>query len=488
MSHRARWAAIGVALVAIALILVLTLRQSSPRAGVGYGVATAGANLGVSKPVARCRVRRVPCPSGELELVSPYGGESAAAGAFDSFRRQVLLAPGKSGYLRLWIAYDALYAWNPATRRCGWSPYSFGPPAGFNGVNGMALFAQLVWDVQGARALGLTPEVVFSAGSGDGVPHYPDPGYGDAHDRFAGVTTAGYDYACGVQGIIGWLRAELGASAPSEWEAFNEPDTKSSYMGYLPGGCAANDSCGVQPPGADYNQGGFLCGGAYAYCGELEAAELWELAQGVILKQHWSGQRIAALTLTDPESGYLTPYVGQMLALSACAPGVVASSGGRCGTAGVFPRYWAVHDYDDPTAGGTADLRAFESTLSRLAAREYGPLDVWVTEAGVELSSNTRADLNRGGCHGPANDGVTLGACVDRNRAAQAEGARVWKRLLDLGAPGVRTTEVFWFEFQLIPGWDSALVDRSGHPRESFCALVSGARCDGDAAAGPSAS
>jgi hypothetical protein len=413
-----------------------------------------------------------------LTLVAPFGGGSLAARAFDSFRRQVLLAPGRTGYLRLWIAYDSLYAWNPATRRCGWSPYAFGPPASFNALNGMALFAQLVWDVQGARALGLTPEVVFSAGSGHGVPNYPQPGYGDGRNLFAGVTTGGSDYACGVLGIIGWLRADLGADAPTQWEAFNEPDTKSSYNGSLQNACAAGGSCGAPPPGVNYNYGSYLCGRPYAYCGALEAAELWELAQGVVVKQRWRDERIAALTMTEPESGYLVPYVQHLNALSSCTPGFVASPGGRCGTSGLFPRYWAVHNYDDPTAGGTADLRSFETTLSSLSAGRHGPLEVWVTEAGVELNSATRADLNRKGCPSPS--GPTLGACVNNSPPGQARGARAWSSLLGVSAPGVRTTQVYWFEFQLLAGWDSALVDADGRPRPSYCALVTGAHCDGN--------
>ncbi len=155
-----------------------------------------------------------------------------------------------------------------------------------------------------------------------------------------------------------------------------------------------------------------------------------------------------------------------------------------CATFGRFPRYWAVHDYDDPTAGGTADLQALENTLSALAGRPRlagGPLDVWVTESGVELSSQTRSDLNRQGCssHEPDANG-TLAACVDGNGAAQARGARTWRSLIDVGAPDVQTTEVFWFEFGLIGGWDSALVDTAGKPRESFCALVGTEQCDGN--------
>jgi hypothetical protein len=486
VSRRSLWAGIGLLVAAGVAVLVLSLSSSGPSTPAGYGVAVAGANLGVSKPVATCRVRRVPCPAGELALVSPFGGGSPASPAFDAFRRQVLLSAGRTGYMRLWIAYDALYAWNPASQRCGSSPYAFGPPASFNGVNGSELFAQLVWNVQGARSLGLTPEVVFSAGSGEGgVPHYPAPGYGDGTALSAGVTTAGYDYYCGVLGVMSSLRADLGKDAPNHWEAFNEPDTKSSYMGDLKDGCAVNSSCGVEPLGSDYNYGSYLCGRPDPDCGPLEAAELWELAEGAVTQERWSGQQVAALTQTDPEGPYVVPYVQQLNALSSCAAGFVPAGAARCPSYGVFPRYWAVHDYDDPTAGGTADLRAFELTLAR-AARGHGPLQVWVTESGVELNSSTPADLNRHGCPSPSG-GANLGACVNDNPAAQARGARAWRSLLYVSAPGVRTTSVYWFEFQLIPSWDSALVDADGRPLDSFCALVSGARCDGNASASLSA-
>jgi hypothetical protein len=141
-----------------------------------------------------------------------------------------------------------------------------------------------------------------------------------------------------------------------------------------------------------------------------------------------------------------------------------------------------VHDYDDPTAGGTADLSSFEKTLSAaLRARDGGPVYVWVTEAGVNPGSQTRFDDNRRGCRGSEPDNAgTLGACVDNVPRAQERGARAWRRLLDVSAPGVRTTQVYWFEFELINGWDSALVDAEGRPRASLCALVGGLECDGN--------
>jgi hypothetical protein len=326
--------------------------------------------------------------------------------------------------------------------------------------------------------------VVFSAGSGEGTAHFPDPGYGDATTLFAGLTTAGFDYYCGVGGLIGRLRQVLGSSAPTHWEAFNEPDGRGAYLGELQNGCVVHSSCGSPPPGLGYNHAGYLCGRNYAYCGPLEAAELWEVAQAAVEAHHWGDEQIAALSMIDPESSFGVAYIQELNGLFACAPGLTTGGPGRCSSYGRFPRYWAVHDYDDPTAGGTADLQAFENRLSELTAQaraNVGPLQVWVTESGVELNSPTRADLNRHGCAAPGKPGSgTLGACVNDRPANQARGALAWRALLDVHARGMRTTQVYWFEFELIPVWDSALVDASGRARASLCALVSGLRCDGN--------
>ena len=409
----------GAALTGIAVFAVVELAPAPATPGT-YGIATAGGNDGASEAVARCRVVQVPCPAGHLELAPPFAGRSSAALAFAAFRDR-LLTPG--GHMRLWVPYDALMTWDVAHHSCGVSRYALGTPAPFNAVDGIELFARLVWDVQGARALGLTPEVVFSAGSGEGAPAYPDPGYG----------TAGLDYYCGVLGVMSRLRAALGNGAPAEWEAFNEPDRYPAYTGAA---------------------------------GPLQAAELWLLAERA--GERIGGQQVAALSVTDPQSAYAAEYVRQLA--------------GLCRAQCAFPRYWAVHDYDDPTAGGTADLRTFEHMLSLAVRKHDPPVYVWVTEAGVEPGSQTRSDYNRGGCRGPeADNSGTLGACVDGVSDAQRRGAQAWRRLLYVSAPGVRTTQVYWFEFQLISSWDSALVDAGGRPRPSFCALVHGFRCNGDA-------
>jgi hypothetical protein len=434
----------------VLVALLLIARSAPPEAPPAYGIATAGGNEGASEVVAECRRTRVPCPAGELELAPPFAGDSRAAQAFAAFREHVL-DPG--GYMRLWAPFDVLSAWNAAHGRCGPSPYALGRPAPFNALNGTEVFDRLVWNIQGARALGLIPEVVFSAGSGEGVPAYPDPGYGDASHPFVGLTPAGLDYYCGVAGVMVGLRAALGSEAPNRWEAFNEPDKYPAYQTNVQG----------------------LCGHTYAACGPLEAAELWELANSVASRI--GDQKVAALSLTYPDSPYAAAYL-QLVSSSVPCPIGREPVPISC----QFPRYWAVHDYDDPTAGGTADLSSFEKTLSAaLRARDGGPVYVWVTEAGVNPGSQTRFDDNRRGCRGSEPDNAgTLGACVDNVPRAQERGARAWRRLLDVSAPGVRTTQVYWFEFELINGWDSALVDAEGRPRASLCALVGGLECDGN--------
>lgn len=313
-AHRGRWLACALIVAALGALAGLLLSSSPPgRPGQpGYGLATAGANDGVSETVAVCTVVHVPCPPGKLELVPPFDGSSLAAEAWDGFRSRVLDPPGASGYMRFWVPYDTLYSWNSSLDggrgACTWSRYAFGLPAHFNGLDGALLFARLVWNIQGALTLGLKPEVVISAGSGEGAPTYPVPGYGDRSGLFAGVTTAGYDYYCGVFGVIGWMRAMLGARAPTEWEVFNEPDGRSSYNGDLRDGCIVNRSCGT-PTAVDYNHFGYLCGRRYSSCGALEAAELWELAQGVAEQHGWSDEQIAALSSIDPENDYARTYI-----------------------------------------------------------------------------------------------------------------------------------------------------------------------------------
>jgi hypothetical protein len=173
-----------------------------------------------------------------------------------------------------------------------------------------------------------------------------------------------------------------------------------------------------------------------------------------------------------------------------------------------MPTDWAVHDYTDPTAQGTADLSGFVTALAQLNDRydAGAAAGIWVTESGVHLDSGTRSDANhlRGvTCQAASGADDTFGCLVEGKPAAQALGGQVWRDLADVAAPtehgAVRVTQLFWYQFALaartcsasspcqladglvyaagqslpnLHSWDSALVDSAGRPRASFCALT----------------
>ena len=170
-----------------------------------------------------------------------------------------------------------------------------------------------------------------------------------------------------------------------------------------------------------------------------------------------------------------------------------------------MPTDWAVHDYTDPTAQGTADLRGFVTTLAQLNDRYAAgaAAHVWVTESGVHLDSGTRRDANHPDgvtCHTADGADDTFGCLVDGNPAAQALGGQVWRELAGVAAPTahgvVRVTQLFWYQFALaattctasapcqlangvvyaggqslptLHSWDSALVDSA---RPTACELL----------------
>ncbi len=352
------------------------------------------------------------------------------------------------------------------------------------GGNGTWWYQHLVWDVQGAAQLGLQADVVISAGSGESataqntVPAYPDPSYGTGK-RLWHLTTAGYDYVCGVTAIMRQIRADLGANAPTQWEVANEPDLRPEYNGSLQDSCSETNSyggCGAAPSSDPnyYNVGGFLCGQKYASCGPLEAAGLWELAQDIAVVNGWGNEEIAAMTVHSAISGWVKPYVQQINVLHSTA------------FPNLYPTWWGVHDYEDPTAGGINDLLSFERTLAPLVKK---PARVWVTESGNNVAAGGK-DKNPTGVHPQCSPGQTgdesqdpsnvLGCLVDNKPSKQALGAHIWRLLGTVRHLRVRTTEVYWFEFQDIGGWDSALLDHNGHPRNSFCALTGASSCNGN--------
>jgi hypothetical protein len=382
------------------------------------------------------------------------------------------------------------------------------------GGNGQWWFDRLVWDMQAAWSRGLNVDIEISAGSGQGAPRFPDPYAGTSRYYNRVETTAGKDYDCGVSAIMDQVnRARTSLRAPArtvQWEAFNEPDfvlqdwsNGGGYRGTLgrtrkwPYG-----PCGRRLVNHKLNDCGgdivrntrgrnYLCGSAYAGCGALEAAELWEEAQ--LHARRYAGYELGALTVSSPQSAYGLQYVDQVNALYTCRPVRMYWCFGS------YPRWWAVHDYDDPTAAGlapntTADLQAFEDMLSSHA---LGSPRVWVTESGVNLASRQTSDDNWKAVHcvgdEPADGRNDFGCLVDDRPAAQRRGAAAWRELGSVRAPNVVTTEVFWFEFTAIGGWDSALLDQSaphhflfedqgyGSPRASFCYLTRQPACTGSA-------
>lgn|GEM_PF-7021314 len=493
-------------------MLLIALAIARPAAAANYGYSTTGANLGTSERFAFCtlpdtsiRLDKAPCPKVDLHFSSRFNSSY-----FNRFVQRVLV-PGR-GYIRLWIPYDALGSWRRGAG-CVQSPFRTSY-FGVAGSNGQQWFNQLVWGMQAAWHLGLNVDIELSAGSGEGAPQFPDPFAGNARYYNAWETAGGRDYDCGVRALmaqVSSVRSALGQqSRPVQWEAFNEPDLLDQrhadgggYVGAL--GATSrwpHGPCGRRYIGHELNDCGgeivtgssgqnYLCGSDVSSCGALEAAELWEQAE--IQAKRFPNYKVAALTASAPQSAYALQYLRQLNALHLCAVRMLR----RCYRSD-YPRWWAIHDYDDPTAAGefgatAADLKAFEEMLSANALRRA---QVWVTESGVDLASRRTADDNWAEVHcrsrDPADGNDNFGCLVDADPPAQARGAAAWRALGRVRAPRAVTSEVYWFEFTAIGGWDSALLDHgSGHgllfesqgygsPRASFCYLTGATGCNGN--------
>jgi hypothetical protein len=422
-------------------------------------------------------VSQVPCPAGDL-----LGYYQNGFNLFTGLRQGLPL-----GYARFFIAYDSLSYWNGS--QCTWSP------AATSGV-GVADFDELAWQIQAAQADGLTPVVAFTSGTGSQVPNnpvpsVPDPSYGGS-GPYAGWTTAGLDYECGVQAIMTGIGVQgLGSNPVTDWEAWNEPNGASAFNGSLHNQCAANPN----PCGGVYNTNGYLCGSNYANCGPLEAAELWELADydyKTFLPNN--GFQIAALTLSAAgNSSYENAYISQIGDMDACGAGYYCAAD--------FPTVFSAHDYGDPSsavASAHSEINSFTSNLYS----HYSQLNltVWITEASIDLNSPTTSDGNRSsGCNDGESDHFnsttgkwTFGGCVDHNPSAQTTGARSFLNLGNYGN-GWTIAQVDWYEFQPAnpsSGFDSGLVSANtgsyaspsglySQPRQSFCVLerVAGSNC-----------
>ena len=449
-----RWCLVA-ALVTAAALLV------APIAGGGHPVR--------ERPLEAHQAPAPPPSPSRFGVSGDYLAE-AATPAGRQFASDVL---GPRGRARFFVPYDARGFFDGTA--CAPSPaYS----------QGAAAWDTLVTQFAQARADGLTPQIVFSPGTGiGGTPAMPDPDDG----------AQASDYSCGVEMALQALWASRQTTGmPVDVEAWNEPD----MAGYR--------------------------------SNPRRAAMLWYLAQTDANALHRATPgfpvvTVAALTLGAPEKlsyldaghtsltsphGSLYPgYYQALYEIVHCAQGY-----GGCRQPGAnpttMPTDWAVHDYTDPTAQGTADLREFVTALAQLNDQYAGgaAANVWVTESGVHLDSGTRQDANHPDgvtCHAAAGADDTLGCLVDGNPAAQARGGQVWRQLADVTAPtghgAVRVSQLFWYQFALtaeactsatpcqlangvvyasgqslpiLHSWDSALVDSAGRPRASFCALV----------------
>ena len=399
------------------------------------------------------------------------------------------------GYARFFVPYDALGHWNGSA--CDWSAafrqggYSTTDSTSGQYVQGRYEVAaqnwvQLIDELAAAKQIGLTPEIVITPGTGIGFGGSYYQGGSGSTALFPDVGSPGhlstqwYDYACGVYFLEYYIFLEekaLGWSPPfmpSQYEAWNEPD---------------DPAYGLSP----------YLNGSGAGSGPWKAAYLWYTAQlySNDLSTVISGfpsLAIAALTMTHPDSNaYLDNYWDALHNTITCQSGY----GGLCSNpyaAHLMPGAWAVHDYSDPTIGGTQDLIQFESELARKnAALGYNIDQVWVTESGVRLDLPGDSDANHPNgypCTGAdgAENANTFGCRVDNNGAAQAQGGTTWASLGSVsggsGQAGVITTMLLWYQFQLQNSphvFDSALVDTSGvHFRPSYCAITGFPTCDGN--------
>jgi hypothetical protein len=124
-----------------------------------------------------------------------------------------------------------------------------------------------------------------------------------------------------------------------------------------------------------------------------------------------------------------------------------------------WPDRYSGHAYLDVTSGGTDGDQESRNLVNMVQAIDPGGA-VWITEAGDWLDH-------------PWNPST------DENPAAQAKAARAF---LTLGSiPHVEA--LFWYQYKSASGlWDSALVDSSGAPRESWCVLYgqTPTSCTGD--------
>lgn len=121
---------------------------------------------------------------------------------------------------------------------------------------------------------------------------------------------------------------------------------------------------------------------------------------------------------------------------------------------------WAVHDYNDVIAPSSqsscsqsnlsaCDHQGISTFLSWLQSEGLPTSDVWITEAGDPSAQ-------------------CCGTWLVHSRSEEAHTAYDWEQLRSYAK------HVFWFQWQTYSGdgWDSAIVDASGHPRPSYCVIA----------------
>ncbi len=557
-----------------------TIRPRATGAPDGFGFATDN-GYPINEQYAYCTVLQSPCPSGDLQGWyvpnnpytnyfdywlssmpakyarffipydalyyentstnacdwSPASASTSQTGATVSGSTQMTLVSSSSAVI------PGMYVWGPgvppedrvdsvsgtlvqldqpATSTNAGTSYTFMAP-------GLEAYYRLIWDVQAAQADGLTPVVAFTNGTGltagvaqpNPVPSVPDPGYGTSSTYpLYTWTTAGLDYYCGVDGLMGWIAtAGLGSNPVTNWEAWNEPNgsyqdnsigggyggalgpcpnannpapsCEGSSMsanlnpasGYPNGPCGSGyytaysrnyasgttvvNACGGQ---VDPSGNGYLCYGfLYTPCGPLEAFELWQLASYVNDTLYKSrGMTIAALTLSNAENyAYENSYIQNVVySTKDCSNGKSSYGGYYCGD---WPSVWAVHDYNDPSSGtypATGDINSFTSNLN---SNWGGSQIVWITESAINLNDGATGDANSQatGCNDGESDHYnsqagkwTFGGCVDHTPMAQLWGADSFLQLQ--GTINNETiSQADWYEFQAAnrsTGYDSGLL------------------------------
>jgi hypothetical protein len=403
---------------------------------------------------------------------------------------------GRSAHVRISVAYDALAYWDG--HACAASPAARA---------GATAWSKLKRLLTRARTDGLNPEVVFAEGTGiGGVPVTPDPA----------DPVQATDYRCGVRGLMQTLFTDAGQyQMPAQFEAWNEPDNDGYSHGW-------DQNCPSPAQAAPSCSGPWRAAMLW-YIAQAEANSLYEADSGA----GFPPLTVAALTISAPEKLYFLDaghlalsapdgqayngYYQSLYRIVHCAPGFGGCQQGPYAPT-AMPTAWAVHDYDDPTAGGTADLQAFEAALAQLndAYASGAGAQVWITEGGVQLDSSVTSDLNLPaglGCPASnlrADNAGTLGCRQDNRPENQAAGATVWRSLGTLSHPTasgqIAVSQLYWYQFQLpalrctlrspcklghgvvydsgqvlptLHAWDSALVDSTGSPRASFCVLTS---------------